>query len=545
MRYSGGTTRRAWIALALAWVAAVAACAEDPAPGEELCAVEEPVTERAQQGLVVGGCQCQGWQPGVTCAQLSYADIPADDTYYVTTFGGPGDGQDMWICGYKSTANGTWAYMAGYERFGCGKVLIKHPSQNKYCVAEVADCGPNKCVEQAACTCGCGGHVPIVDVSPFITNHLFGITSSGWSEKREVLAWQVAASEPIGCFNGSVGPGTGILKGVVYVAPDTADRIPGATVTLNTSQSAVANGVGYWEFELAPGTYTATATKAGYLTASQTRSVSAGAEVWGSIGLSPCACGDGNPCTEDACTGGQCVHTNNAKSCDDGNACTTGDHCAGGQCNSGASLACGDGNPCTNDSCQPASGCLHAPNVLPCDDGNACTTGDHCAGGQCAGGPPLTCEDGNPCTDDACTIPAGCAFTPNSLPCDDGNACTVGDHCVGGSCAGGQGLSCDDGNPCTDDACAGNSGCVHTANTVPCDDGDACTGGDVCVAGLCAGLDISIACGDGNPCTDDLCAPATGCLHLPNALPCDDGDACTTGGCVRSGDLRGDRCGGL
>ncbi len=528
MMIARGKTRGLWRArAALILVAFLAACADDPGEGTTPAA-PQPL-ETAAEALVVGGCQCPSWQPGVSCGELSYADIPADDTYYVTTFGGPGDGQDMWICGYKSTANGSWAYMAGHERFGCGKVLIKHPSQDKYCVAEVADCGPNKCVEEAACFCGCGGHAPILDVSPFVTNHLFGITSSGWSEKREVIAWQVDASEPIGCFNGGVGPGTGVLKGVVYEAPDTADRIPGATVTLNTGATVTANGVGYWEFELAPGTYTATAAKSGYLTASQTRSVAAGAEVWGSIGLTPCACDDGNPCTNDSCAGGACAHTNNTKSCNDGNACTTGDVCSGGQCGGGAPLSCDDGNPCTDDGCNPGAGCTHAPNAVPCDDGDACTLGDHCAGGACAGGGGLVCDDGNPCTDDGCLPASGCAFEPNTQPCDDGDPCSVGDACAGGLCAGGTLLVCDDGNPCTDDSCAGGLGCAHVPNAAPCDDGDLCTGGDLCAGGVCAGQDISAACGDGNPCTDDGCVPSLGCVHFPNMVPCDDGDACTAG----------------
>ena len=520
---------REWAVQVVVVAVLVAACSEEPAPGGFSPAVTDPMTEVATQGLVVGGCQCPSWQPGVTCGELSYSDIPADDSYYITTFGGPGDGQDMWICGYKSTSNGSWAYMAGYERFGCGKVLVKHPSLDKYCVTEVADCGPNKCVEQAACFCGCGGHVPILDVSPFVTNHLFGITSSGWSEKREVIAWQVDASEAIGCFNGGVGPGTGTLKGVVYVAPDTADRIPGALVSLNTGQSTTADGVGYWEFELDPGTYTATASKAGYLSASQTRTVSAGATVWGSIGLSACSCSDGNPCTNDSCAGGVCNHTNNTNNCNDGNACTSGDKCSGGSCQgTDISGTCDDGNPCTDDTCQPATGCVHAPNSLPCDDGNACTTADHCSGGQCTGGGSLGCDDGNPCTDDGCTPPGGCTSAVNAAPCDDGDACTGGDVCEAGACTGLDiSSACGDGNPCTDDACDPASGCLSIPNTSPCDDGNACTEGDACAAGVCVGAGW-VLCDDGNPCTEDACSPDSGgCAHAVMAGFCDDGDACT------------------
>jgi hypothetical protein len=80
-------------------------------------------------------------------------------------------------------------------------------------------------------------------------------------------------------------PSKGWFKGVVYKDPNMDDRIPGAKVKLNTGQSVTADGTGYWEFELAPGTYTATAEAPGYLPNSSTRDVVAGQDVWGSIGL--------------------------------------------------------------------------------------------------------------------------------------------------------------------------------------------------------------------------------------------------------------------
>ena len=334
-------------------------------------------------------------------------------------------------------------------------------------------------------------------------------------------------------FNSSCsggGPSTGTLMGVVYVNPDLANRIPGATVTLNTGATVTANGVGYWEFELPPGTYTATASKVGYVSASSTKTVTAGQEIWGSIGLNPCSCDDGNPCTNDSCVGGVCSHTNNTSSCNDGNACTSGDKCAGGSCQgTDISGTCDDGNPCTNDGCNSASGCTHANNTASCDDGDACTTGDKCAGGSCQGTDISgTCDDGNPCTNDLCDPAVGCAYPPNAAPCDDGNACTGPDLCAGGICAGANiAAACEDGNPCTDDWCDPAAGCQSAVNTAPCDDGDSCTAGDLCVGGVCVGNDLSWTCEDGNPCTDDLCDPGAGCLFVPNAVPCDDEDACT------------------
>lgn len=89
------------------------------------------------------------------------------------------------------------------------------------------------------------------------------------------------------CGSGVPPPQKGWFKGVVYRAPDMTDRIPGALVVLNTGPSVTASSTGYWEFELDPGTYTATAYADGFQPNSSTRTVVSGQEVWGSIGLTP------------------------------------------------------------------------------------------------------------------------------------------------------------------------------------------------------------------------------------------------------------------
>jgi N-acetylmuramoyl-L-alanine amidase len=85
----------------------------------------------------------------------------------------------------------------------------------------------------------------------------------------------------------STGSTKGFLKGVVYKAPNMDDRIGGAKVKLNTGQSTVSSSSGAWSFELAPGKYTATATKDGYASNSNSGTVVAGQDVWASIGLTP------------------------------------------------------------------------------------------------------------------------------------------------------------------------------------------------------------------------------------------------------------------
>jgi len=82
-------------------------------------------------------------------------------------------------------------------------------------------------------------------------------------------------------------PSKGFLKGTVYRAPNLTDRIPGATVKLSTGQSAKADDKGVWSFELAPGSYTVTASAAGYKSGSAKGTVTAGKETWASVGLTP------------------------------------------------------------------------------------------------------------------------------------------------------------------------------------------------------------------------------------------------------------------
>lgn len=238
-------------------------------------------------------------------------------------------------------------------------------------------------------------------------------------------------------------------------------------------------------------------------------------------------CADDNPCTDDSCdTVVGCLQEPNAAPCSDGNTCTLNDTCADGACGAGVELDCNDNHPCTVDSCDPAAGCVHEPSDGPCDDGNACTEGDHCEGGACVFDGQQVCSDGDVCTDDGCDPVQGCVFTLNQAPCDDGDICTLSDHCHLGSCISSSELTCNDGNMCTDDSCHPVSGCVFAAGEAACDDGNACTENDQCAGGWCVG-GAPPMCDDANACTDDSCDPAKGCVNSPNTAPCEDGDVCT------------------
>ena len=288
-------------------------------------------------------------------------------------------------------------------------------------------------------------------------------------------------------------------------------------------------------------------------------------------------CDDGDPCTDDGCDGlDGCTHAFNEAPCDDGTACTVDDICAEGVC-AGTNNLCDDENPCTFDGCEPVTGgCLHEPAAIPCDDGDACTTNDFCVGGVCAGINVLACDDGNPCTDDSCDPLSGCLHAPNEAPCDDGEACTPLDQCVDGVCTGLENVClCEDDADCQqlqdDDLCNGSLACLDglcqidpasvvscddpepddcivflcdpatgncqalsKPNDAPCDDQDVCTLGELCQGGICAPAE-TVDCDDGELCTADTCDPEDGCQYAPSLAPCDDGDACTGGDACTEG----------
>ena len=100
-------------------------------------------------------------------------------------------------------------------------------------------------------------------------------------------------------------------------------------------------------------------------------------------------------------------------------------------------MDCSDGNPCTEYGCKATTGCSNVANTAKCDDGNACTTADACAGGSCGSGKATDCDDGNACTVDTCASATGCVHTNAPLACDDGDACTSQDACDAGSCKAG------------------------------------------------------------------------------------------------------------
>lgn len=121
------------------------------------------------------------------CRGQASSSIPADNRYVLTTFGGPGDHQSMSCGGF---ADGTTWYAASRQRYGCGAKL-KIEANGKCAVVNALDYGPDVCVERAV-------GMPIIDVSPKVSKHLFGEAGAGWSDRLKVTVTKVAAGTPVG-----------------------------------------------------------------------------------------------------------------------------------------------------------------------------------------------------------------------------------------------------------------------------------------------------------------------------------------------------------
>ena len=241
---------------------------------------------------------------------------------------------------------------------------------------------------------------------------------------------------------------------------------------------------------------------------------------------------------------------------------------------------------CIKNTCNPNSGqCVMTALVetdtkIACEDGNACTTGDHCVEGECVSGTD-TCgcqshadcagqDDGNLCNGTLfCNkgkTPAACEFNPASVvtcPTVDNTGCS-NNACnpKTGACqvvAVNEAKGCDDGNPCTAGSACKGGACVASTNTCVCeqdsdcaakDDGDLCNGTLFCdknAAPFSCKLNpatvISCASVDDTPCLVNKCDAKSGdCAFtaVGEGKPCDDGNSCTKGEVCGKGQCKAD-----
>jgi len=160
-------------------VVSVAGCAGDLDEGPSVLTLQEGLT----------GCRGQ-----------AASAIPSDGIYYLTSFGFTPSDNGIMSCG-SYTRNGTWYYAASRQRYGCG-ARIEISANGKCVVAQTDDYGPDVCVESAV-------HGPIMDVSPLVSQHLYGTRSAGWSDRMRVKVVRVAAGTPLGpraCGSGTPMP---------------------------------------------------------------------------------------------------------------------------------------------------------------------------------------------------------------------------------------------------------------------------------------------------------------------------------------------------
>jgi hypothetical protein len=125
------------------------------------------------------------------------------------------------------------------------------------------------------------GHGEVSRLSGYCTNHTD--PGSGWDWGRFMAYVREGGAPP------APGPATGVLRGVVYDAAgslhDPRNRIAGATVRLSNGMTATTGPSGAFAFRVTPGSYAVTASRDGYQSASLRRTVTAGTDVWGSVGL--------------------------------------------------------------------------------------------------------------------------------------------------------------------------------------------------------------------------------------------------------------------
>jgi hypothetical protein len=136
------------------------------------------------------------------CTGALASNIPADGGFFLTAFGGPSDASTRGrrtACG--QSVDRLWWYATSSKRWPCGtKLRVTNPQNGKCAVVQVADAGPALCVEQAA-----GG--PVLDATPLLARHLFGVDGAGWSERRRIHVQTVASSTPAGpCAGGAPAP---------------------------------------------------------------------------------------------------------------------------------------------------------------------------------------------------------------------------------------------------------------------------------------------------------------------------------------------------
>ncbi len=111
------------------------------------------------------------------------------------------------------------------------------------------------------------------------------VTRSGY-RTASITRTVSAGADNWGSVSLTRGGATGALVGVVYRGTDTTARLAGAAVRLGTGQTTTADGNGVYRFAaVGEGAVTITASAAGHLPRTITKTIVPAVENWGSVGL--------------------------------------------------------------------------------------------------------------------------------------------------------------------------------------------------------------------------------------------------------------------
>jgi len=177
-----------------------------------------------------------------------------------------------------------------------------------------------------------------------------------------------------------------------------------------------------------------------------------------------------------------------------------------------------DGDAWTCDGVKPAG--------TSCDDSNACTSGDHCDGaGSCVPTSSVTCP-----APPVCHLSVSCSPSTGTCPttypnAPDGNACPAPPNatatCTAGVCGA---WSCNSGYKTCGTGCIPNAQCCTNADCA------IANGTLTCASGSCGAPAI---CGSGFKACGNACVPASQCCTsadcpaVTNGVPVCSGGACT------------------
>lgn len=193
----------------------------------------------------VVACSSASRDPGMEAVTTGSSAMSSTihSVYGLTVFGGPGDCQPFACGGSNSCSSQPW-YSASSQRYGCN-VHLRVQANGKCVVVKTADAGPASWVESNAGT-------PILDASPSVAEHLFGVSSLGWSDLKanpgtyavhvDVTSLPLGPCDAAGSSSSSGGSGSGGSSGGSGSSSGSGSGSSGGSGSGSSSGSASSGG---------------------------------------------------------------------------------------------------------------------------------------------------------------------------------------------------------------------------------------------------------------------------------------------------------------